>query len=189
MSADTTRAFLAAFPPPEVVAAVARAVDALRRPGDGVGWVRPENVHYTLRFLGDLDGAGLAAAEKAASRAVKGRAPFRVKLGGPGMFPNDRRPRVLWLGAVAGAVELTGLASALEAALAAEGLGAADKPFAPHLTLGRVRDAGDHAIPSRFMAGEFPAESFDVREIVLVKSTLDPRGARYEVLKRFALKD
>jgi 2'-5' RNA ligase len=185
---ETTRSFLAVFPPADVVAHVARAVDALRRPGDGVGWVRPENVHYTLRFLGDLDGAGLAAAGRAGAKAAAENRPFQVTLGGPGMFPNDRRPRVLWLGATRGAHELVKLASALEAALTAEGLARDDKPFAPHLTLGRVRDAGDHSIPSRFAAGSFPADSFDVRELVLVKSTLDPRGARYEPLERFALR-
>jgi 2'-5' RNA ligase len=183
----TTRSFLAVFPPPPVVARVAAAVDALRRQGDGVGWVRPENIHYTLRFLGDLDAAGLAAAGRAGATAARAIAPFRITLGGTGTFPNGKRPRVLWLGAREGAAELSSLAAALEEALAFEGLGRADKPFAPHLTLGRVRDAGDPAIPARFGAGKFPAESFDVREIVLVKSTLDPRGARYEPLERYAL--
>lgn len=188
MSGATTRAFLAVFPPAEVVAHVARDVGALRRRGDGVGWVRPENVHYTLRFLGDLDGAGLASAGRAAAKAAADNAAFRVTLGGPGMFPNDRRPRVLWLGATQGAHELVQLATSLEAALAAEGHARDDKAFSPHLTLGRVRDAGDHTIPSRFAGASFPADSFEVRELVLVKSTLDPRGARYEPLERFALR-
>lgn len=184
---ETTRTFVGVFPPESVVERVAQAIDAMRRPSDGVGWVKAANLHYTLRFLGDLDADGIAAARRAGALVAQGIAPFRVVLGGPGMFPNDRRPRVLWLGASAGGTALSALAFALESMLADSGLGRADKPFAPHLTLGRVRDAANPDIGPRFAAGEFPAAAFEVREVVLVKSTLDPGGARYEPLTRFAL--
>lgn len=182
---DTTRTFIAVFPPPDVVERIARALDVLKQPGDGVGWVRPANVHYTLRFLGDLDADGVVATRRAAADAARAAAPFRVTLGAPGLFPNDRRPRILWLGAAGGAPALTALAAGLEAALLAEGLGAADKAFTPHLTLGRVRDTADGpAVASRFRAAEFPGDVFEVSELVVVKSTLDPRGAKYESLAK-----
>jgi len=180
---ETTRTFLAVFPPATVVERVTSAVDVLRQPGDGVGWVKSGNVHYTLRFLGDLEPAGVEAAKRAAARAAGTSRPFRVALGAPGVFPEARRPRVLWLGASEGGTALTGLARVLEIALLAEGFSRADKPFAPHLTLGRVRDAADGPrVATRFLAGTFPADAFEVRELVVVRSTLDPAGARYEPL-------
>ncbi len=185
---DPTRTFLAVFPPNDVVLRLAAAIDALKQPGDGVGWVRPANLHYTLRFLGALAPAQVEAARRAAAAAAGGAAPFTVRLGAPGMFPDARRPRVLWLGAAEGASALTRLASGLETALAREGFAPADKPFAPHLTLGRVRDAADGpAVARRFAGAEFPGAGFDVRELLVVKSTLDPGGARYEVIGRAPL--
>ncbi|MEP7028030.1 MAG: RNA 2',3'-cyclic phosphodiesterase [Candidatus Eisenbacteria bacterium] len=185
---DTTRTFVAVFPPADVVARIATAIDALRRPGDGVGWVHTPNLHYTLRFLGDLEPERLAAARRAAARAAGECSPFSVRLGAPGLFPDARRPRVLWLGAAEGEGPLTRLAAHLEAALAADGFAPADKPFAPHLTLGRVRDAADGAaVARRFTDAPPPDALFEVRELVVVKSTLDPRGARYEPLARLEL--
>ena len=185
---DTTRTFLAVFPPATVVERVADALESVRHAGDGVGWVKAANVHYTLRFLGDLEPAGVEAAKRAAARAATPTAPFRVALGAPGIFPDARRPRVLWLGASAGAQALVGLARVLETALLSEGFGRADKPFAPHLTLGRVRDTADGPkVAARFLAAPFPADAFDVRELLVVRSTLDPRGAVYEPLAAVAL--
>lgn len=182
------RTFLGVFPPPAVVERIADALEQVRQAGDGVGWVKSANVHYTLHFLGDLEPAGVEAAKRAAVRAAQGSKPFRLALGAPGVFPDPRRPRVLWLGAKGGASELIALARGLEGALASEGMGRADKPFAPHLTLGRVRDSADGPkVAARFLAGKFPGDTFEVRELVVVQSTLDPRGARYEPIAGVAL--
>jgi 2'-5' RNA ligase len=184
---ETTRTFLAVFPPVTVVERVADALESVRQAGDGVGWVKSANVHYTLRFLGDLEPAGVEAAKRAAAHAALATSPFRIALGSPGIFPDARRPRVLWLGASAGAQALTGLARALETALVSEGFGRADKPFAPHLTLGRVRDTADGPkVATRFLAARFPSDAFEVRELLVVRSTLDPRGALYEPLAAVA---
>jgi 2'-5' RNA ligase len=183
-----TRTFLALFPPPAVVERIADSLEQVRQAGDGVGWVKSANVHYTLRFLGDLEPAGVEAAKRAAVRTAQATRAFRVALGAPGVFPDPRRPRVLWLGAREGAAELTALARTLENALAEEKFARADKPFAPHLTLGRVRDSADGPrVTSRFLAGKFPGDAFEARELLVVKSTLDPRGARYEPIAAVAL--
>ena len=183
-----TRTFLGVFPPPSVVEHIADALEQVRHAGDGVGWVKSANVHYTLRFLGDLEPAGVEAAKRAAVAAARAAKAFRISLGAPGVFPDSRRPRVLWLGAQQGAAELSALTRALEAALRQEGFGGADKPFAPHLTLGRVRDSADGPkMTARFLAAKFPGDAFDVRELVVVKSTLDPQGAKYEPIAAVAL--
>jgi 2'-5' RNA ligase len=179
---DTTRTFVAVFPPPPVARAIAAALERVRAPGDGVSWVREGNVHYTLRFLGDLGPGRVAAARRASSAAVRGMAPFELALGATGAFPNERRPRVLWLGATRGGEALTLLARSVAVALEREGFPGEDKPFVPHLTLGRVREAGGRGageVGARLAAEAFPHAPFRVEELVLVASTLSPGGSRY----------
>lgn len=185
------RLFFAVFPPPDVARAVSETVEALRRPGDGVSWVKTDNVHYTLRFLGELGESRAAAAARAGEAAVVGLSRFALKLGGPGAFPSARKPRVLWLGATEGGEELGILARSLEEALRRERFEPADRPFAPHLTLGRVRDPGGGgaagAVAEAFLRGAFPAASFPVESLLLIHSTLHPQGSRYEPIGRYTL--
>ena len=191
-----TRAFVAVFPPSSVAEAVGSVLDALRAPLDGIAWVRAPNLHYTMRFLGELDAGRLERARSAvrAASLAAGVAPFTMRLGGPGAFPGPARPRVLWLGAAEGAAPLTLLAGALDAALVKEGFERADRPFTPHLTTGRVRERGGSGASaagcSRFLAAALPAEAtspFEVRELVLVASTLASGGSRYEPIERAVL--
>jgi 2'-5' RNA ligase len=187
---DTTRTFVAVFPPAAVAEAIDTALQRARRPGDGVSWVRAANVHYTLRFLGDLSLARVEAARRAAAAAVVGMPAFAVALGAPGAFPDARRPRVFWLGAAAGGDELTLLAKSLAVALEREGFPADDKPFVPHLTVGRVRESGARTAgesAARLAAEAFPTAPFPVDALVVVKSTLSPGGSRYEALARVPL--
>jgi len=186
---DTTRTFIAVFPPSAVTARIASALDALRAPGDGVSWVRSTNLHFTLRFLGDLPPDDVEAARRAASQAARGTEPFRLVFGAQGMFPNSIQPRVLWLGVQDGADALVALATRLEVALGDERFPPADKPFSPHLTLGRVRDRADAgSVGRRLAVAEFPAgESFEVRDLVVVRSTLAAGGSRYEPIARYSL--
>lgn len=177
---DVRRLFLAVFPPPEAQAAAASAAAALRAPGDGVSWVQRENLHYTLRFLGDLGADGARRAGEAAREAAADHAPFEAALGAFGCFPNARRARVVWIGLTAGDQPLRALARALEAALHRRGFGRADKPFAPHLTVGRLRTPGDW---SARLAAARPVEArFAVDRLRLVASTLSPRGSLYETV-------
>ena len=137
------RIFIAAPLPDEVSAEVAALVEKVRRAGipDGgrdVRWVRLDGLHLTLRFLGptleDRIGAVLGAVRGA---GAIGR-PFEVTIGGAGTFPNDARPRALWLGLRSGGPELAGLASAVDRALVAAGWPPESKPFRAHLTLARA---------------------------------------------------
>ncbi|MBI1799602.1 MAG: RNA 2',3'-cyclic phosphodiesterase [Candidatus Eisenbacteria bacterium] len=178
------RVFLAVFPPPEAQAAAVAVIEALRWPGDGVSWVREQNLHFTLRFLGEIGADGLGRASEAAREAVAGRQSFDVALGAPGAFPSSARSRVLWLGLSSGSEELTALAQDLDLTLARRGFGHAARPFSPHLTLGRVRQPGrDWTAP---LAAANSLETwaharFTVRHIASVESTLSPRGSTYRV--------
>jgi RNA 2',3'-cyclic 3'-phosphodiesterase len=182
------RLFLAVFPPPEVQRAAFGCIEALRRPGDGVSWVKPENLHYTLRFLGELGEDGARRAAEAAVEAAAKSREFTAALGGLGAFPNARRARVLWIGMSEGGEALVALAHDLDRALAQRGFGAPDKPFSSHLTLGRVREP--HADWTAALAGPVPADPstrFTVGGICVVESQLSPRGSIYTVRARAPL--
>lgn len=173
------RLFLAVFPPPEVQRAAADVSDALRRPGDAVSWVKRENLHYTLRFLGELAEAGMKRATRAVEHAVGAHRAFAAVLGPAGAFPRPDRARVLWLGLQKGAPELEGLAHDLEIALREQGFERADHPFTAHLTLGRVRDR-DQDWSARLAGARAEPVSFVVDRVRLVESTLSPKGSRYD---------
>jgi RNA 2',3'-cyclic 3'-phosphodiesterase len=171
------RLFIAVFPPPDVLEAVIAAAATLRAESSGVAWVKPENLHFTLRFLGETGAAGAARATTAMQAAATVTPSFEAACGGFGAFPTPRHARVLWVGMGEGAGALTGLAQALERALEHEGFARAERPFAPHLTIGRVRlrDQDWRHLPALTEIGG----SFRVDRILLIESVLGPGGSRY----------
>ena len=138
---EQIRAFIAVELPPAVREAVEGVVRELRSGiGDGVRWVRPEGVHLTLKFLGDIDAGSVPAVSRAMAQCAASAAPFDLFLEGVGVFPNARRPRVIWIG-LGGALEpLLALQHSIDRELEGLGFARERRPFTPHLTLGRVRD-------------------------------------------------
>lgn len=177
---ETLRLFLAIVPSLDAQAAAVRACEALRAPGDRASWVKRENLHYTLRFLGELGADGARRATEAAREAASDHAPFEAALGAFGCFPNERKARVLWIGLAEGEEPMRRLAASLEAALHRRGFDRADKPFTPHLTVARHREAADWT--AKLAGAPAVAAHFAVDRLVLVKSTLSPRGSIYEVV-------
>ncbi len=176
------RLFFGVFPPPRVQQAVGAVIETLRRPGDGISWVKEDNLHYTLRFMGELGEDGARRAAEAAFEAAAKVRVFEAALVGFGSFPNPRHARVLWAGMAEGAEPLTSLAFALEAALAHRGFVRAERPFAPHLTIGRVRQRDQDWSARLAEARLAPADGrFTVERLCLVQSTLSPKGSIYQV--------
>jgi len=183
------RIFLAVFPPAALQALAEGVVDSLRRPGDGVSWVKRDNLHYTLRFIGETGADGARRVEEAAREAAAGCSRFAVSLGAAGAFPDPRRARVLWLGAREGGEPFADLARALERSLASRGFAPEGRRFTPHLTLGRVREPGRDwtADLASVAAPAGPAARFEVGSIDLVESRLSPGGSVYTVRARAEL--
>jgi RNA 2',3'-cyclic 3'-phosphodiesterase len=176
------RIFLAVFPPREVRQSAHALAESLRRPNDGVSWVKPDNLHFTLRFIGDVGEDGAGRVEQAARDAAASHTRFDAVLGELGAFPNARRARAIWVGLADGQAELVAVARDLEAALRQRGFDRADHPFSPHLTLGRVRERGqDWSERLSLVPAPEPAPRFRVDRIAVVQSQLSPAGSIYSV--------
>ncbi|MBI2157172.1 MAG: RNA 2',3'-cyclic phosphodiesterase [Candidatus Rokubacteria bacterium] len=169
--------------------ALGAAIERLRGTARGVAWVAPENLHLTLKFLGSVDETGLAALTSALTSAVTGLAAFDAEVIGLGAFPTPAHPRVLWAGIADGAGALVDVAGRVEAALAALGFPPDERPFSPHVTLGRLREPRrDPALAEALAAGAGRAFGRTrVGRVSLMRSDLSPRGARYTELAGIAL--
>jgi 2'-5' RNA ligase len=153
----------------------------------GVSWVKPGNLHLTIRFLGDLGVSGASRVGDAVARAAVGVAPSLAELGRLGGFPSLDRPRAIWVGISRGEPELLQLGRLVNAAIDAAGFDRADKPFRPHLTLGRVREGARGLGALRDYAPPPPPPAVLLDRIVVMKSDLHPSGARYTALREVRL--
>lgn len=177
----------------ELASAVSRQMEEiqslLRAAADDVSWVRPENFHLTLKFLGATPSERIESIRRALVRAVSGTEPFEVELSRVGAFPSPSRARVVWIG-LAPERPLAQLAGRIEDEL--EGLGVAreERPFAAHVTLGRRRSPRRDEALQR-MLGELTVASgarSRVAEAVLMQSQLRPGGPIYTPVARFPFK-
>ncbi len=181
MSSTTRRIFIAVPLDPALQRVIAALERRMEEAGARLRWIRPENLHFTLRFLGHISEAELVRAQTAAHSAASGIAPFGIELRGVGAFPNLRRPQVAWVGVDRGAEALGALARRLEEDLAAWGFPREPREFHAHLTLARLKDGrlGDAA--GRALA-EFEAVEVgrqDVASLVVMESLLRPQGPLY----------
>jgi len=165
--------------------AAAQVASELRaRPGgDGVRWVRPENLHVTLRFLGEIAPERVAPLAACVREQTAALAPFGLRLGALTSLPPNRRARVVVLELAPGE-PLAALAAAVERGVVAAGCAPEPRAFRAHLTLGRVREG---AAPPSLAAPAVPPAGFDVTEAVLFASELHPSGSRYTPLERIPL--
>jgi RNA 2',3'-cyclic 3'-phosphodiesterase len=170
------------FPPAEVQRAAYTVGESLRHDRDGVSWVKRENLHYTLRFIGDVGDDALRRVSEAATLIAAHHQTFDAELGGIGAFPKPEKARVIWLGMTAGERALMDLARELEAELRRRGFERAERPFSAHLTLGRARVPGrdwTESLASAHVALSMPR--FKVDRISVVESVLSPKGSAYTV--------
>ena len=154
---------------------------------EGVQWARLEGLHLTLKFLGNISPRMAGPLLECLQTPADEAAPFRLGLADLGVFPNRRRPRVLWAGLEGDLSALDGLQTAVERAVTGLGYAAEDRPFSRHVTLGRVRRNVSGAVLDRVadvMAEAAPpaSVSWTVDEVRLMRSHLLPSGAEYTVM-------
>ncbi len=182
---ERIRAFLAIEPDDAARAAVGRLIRRLRNLPGRISWVRPENVHLTLRFLGGVDPALLDAYVQRLEPDVARLAPFAARIRGLGVFPNPRRPSVIWTGLETEGETLLQVQQLAEKAARDLGLKPERRRFVPHITLGRVRRS-DAKLDLRAVIHDerdFDGGAFDVRAVSLFSSELTPQGARHTQLR------
>ncbi len=191
---DRLRAFVALELPGELRQAIGRVIGGLAGLSASraarVRWTPTDNLHVTLKFLGSVEATRIPALEEALAQvASSSGGPLRLGIEGGGCFPDPRRPTVLWLGLRGDVARLTALAAAVEQRLRGLGFPGEAHPFAPHLTVGRLRDGREGRGVAAAMAASAPRVEGDflARELVLFRSETLPEGARYTALHRVAL--
>lgn len=174
------RTFVCVEVPAEIRARLEALQRLLRRPDVPISWVKPANIHLTIKFLGDVPASRIEHVGRAVERACQPIPPFDLTVAGAGCFPAAKSPRVLWVGLQPLPDELRRLHANLEAELAREGFAREAKRFAPHLTIGRVRDPlKARQTVAELLAAGFAAETYRAEEVIVMRSELNPAGSIY----------
>ena len=159
-----------------------------RAPDVSAGWERPEKLHITLKFMGEIEQGRVAALSSAAERAARGVPPFDIGIEGVGAFPPRGLPRVLWLGVADTSGVLARLQQRLEDECAGGGFPREDRAFHPHLTIARLRrPRGARFLAALHSEKGFAPAHFCVDALVVLRSELGPGGSRHTELSRHPL--
>ena len=182
------RLFVAVHLSQEIRDGLAAVQERLRRLQADVSWVKPANLHITLKFLGETEPKRLESIGSELAEAARSAAPFSLAVAGLGTF-GGRIPRVVWAGVREGAAPLEALAGAVENGLARAGFPKERRQFTAHFTLGRVRSPRNAEVLLAAIRDEStePLGVVSVEQFVLMQSRLDPGGSIYTALERFPL--
>lgn len=185
---DYLRAFIAVEINDAIRAELADIQSVLEEANGHVSWVRPQNIHCTLVFLGDILTDTVDPVAAVLKQVTAGCKPFEVEIAGLGYFGSARSPRIIWAGMAGRTDALIELQGKINAAVLQAGLKPDEKLFKPHLTIGRVRSNRNAAALVRTLVKNRDKSfgAFAVKVVVLMKSVLEPTGPIYSLLHAFA---
>jgi 2'-5' RNA ligase len=189
-SEKNIRAFLAIERPEDILQAMTRLQEKLKREISGrISWTKPQGQHLTLKFFGDISTEDVKNICSAVQKRIVSESKLNLKVETLGVFPDARRPRVIWCGVTGDVEKLINLQKKLDDELAAIGFPSEDRPFRAHLTLGRIKDPSGFSGISEALTkyNTFAAGEFNCTELILFQSHLTPQGAIYTKLAEFAL--
>ncbi len=177
------RCFIAIELSEEVKKNIDIAVSILRAKNADVKWIPSENMHLTLKFLGKTPEELLPEIKENLSGVAASHRPFYIRIYGAGAFPNTRYPRVIWIGII-DSDELKALQEEIEESMEALGFKKEDRPFSPHLTVGRVRSPKGKEMLMEELATfkKMDFGNIEVKNISIIKSELKPTGAQYTII-------
>ena len=181
------RVFCAIDLPLDVKSRVAEHAASLRArlPDVRASWEKPEKLHLTLKFLGDVEAARVEELSRAASRAASSVKPFELTIARAGAFPARGAARVLWLGVEDANGRLARLQESLEDECAAAGFAREPRAFKPHLTIARLRTPhGARELADAHRESDFEPQTFKVSELLVIRSELGAGGSRYTTVSR-----
>lgn len=173
-----------------VRASLIRHIKRLREsvPHAQASWSREENIHLTLKFLGEIQTSRLSDLSNAAARAVVDSLPFQLTLEETGVFPNHGTPRVLWIGIKDESGKLAEFHSRLEEECAREGFASEERPFHPHLTIARLRKPlGARTLAEAHKEMRFEPADVTIAELLVIRSELGGEGSKYSVISKHRL--
>jgi 2'-5' RNA ligase len=189
-SEKNIRAFLAIDPPEDILQAMSRLQEKLKREiGGRISWTKPQGQHLTLKFFGDISTEDVKNICSAVQNRVASGQSLNLKIEKLGVFPDARRPRVIWCGVTGDVEKLSVLQKQLDSDFAAISFPMEDRPFRAHLTLGRIKDSHGLTGISEALTknSAFAAGEFNCTELILFQSKLSPKGAVYTKLAEFVL--
>ncbi len=169
---------------PESIRSKAEALQQKLKGVDAqVSWVKPSNIHLTLKFLGAVQQSRMKRVCEAAGRAARGTGPIRITIASAGCFPSSSNPRALWIGLKEAPDDLRLLHEAIENEMAGCGFARESRKFAAHLTIGRVRSKRNgRPLAELLVSTGFEPESFEARQIIVMRSEPKPTGSVYTPL-------
>lgn len=183
---EKIRAFIAVRIPDDIQSELCRLGAQFRSEIRRASWVREGNIHLTLKFLGDIERSMIDQISRELKSIAEKTRRFEMAIDHLGVFPNPRRPRVLWVGVNDGRDQLSELAAQVDDALAGLGFPKEERAFRPHLTLARIK--ASHDLTSALEANErFNRLSVEVNSFELIRSQLTPKGAIYTTIEEFKL--
>jgi len=184
------RSFIAIKVPDLITPQVVKLQNSLKEAPVKVRWVEPQNLHFTLHFLGDTDPQEIPDIVKKIKEEVGIFAPFSLNLAGVGAFPREGKVKVVWAGVGRGRQEMQKLQPLVLKGLEKAGIDIGENRFHPHLTLGRVKNKSNTRPLRLLMEKErgFSSSDFSVSSIQLMKSQLTPEGPIYTVLEEICLR-
>lgn len=145
-------------------------------------WTSPQNLHFTLKFLGEVAAPRLTDSKQALSQAVAQNDSFQLQLGKVGCFPAKGSPRILWIGVTVGEKQLIKLASNIETTCYGYGFPREERPFSPHLTIARYTES----ISNFKLETDFDFSSImSIGGFALIQSQLYPTGPVYQTIENF----
>ena len=180
------RTFLAIPLPKELTGYLKQWILPIVDRNDHINWVKRENIHITLSFLGDTDPEKIEDHGEKIASVVHSFQGFELGTTDTGIFPHANAPRVIWVGTAPYGPRLGDFKKVLDKALVDLGYALEKRPFQPHITLARVKTISrKSSFIHEFLSAEVREMNFEVNEIKWLKSTLTPVGAEYEELKTF----
>jgi 2'-5' RNA ligase len=185
MTTEIWRVFCAVELPDAVRARLEDHVRRLRKevPDAAASWSRVENIHLTLKFFGNVEVKRIEKIAAAAERVVQDFSTFQIGVGETGVFPRPSRPQVLWIGVSDSSGQLTALQEKFENECAAAGFPKEDRAYRPHLTIARLRKPESaRSLAEAHLKMKFEPIDVEVKELVVFRSELSPRGSKYTVI-------
>jgi 2'-5' RNA ligase len=189
-SEENIRAFLAIEPPEDILQAMSRLQEKLKREISGrISWTKPQGQHLTLKFFGDITAEDIKNICAAVENRIVSGSSLNLKIEKMGVFPDARRPQVLWCGVTGDVEKLSVLQKQLDSDFASIGFPKEDRPFRAHLTLGRIKESRGLSGISEALTkhNAFAAGEFGCKELILFQSRLLQQGSVYTKLAEFPL--